>query len=560
MSQDYTDSFPVTGKPSEDIIDISENFETLRSSFSGTTFPSSPVPATGQPCWRTDRGLDADTGKTGKMYIYSGNTSLGETGWITEEEFSSIAQEVINSRGSKASLDARLDVITNEDGTLKDSVAVNNSEWVTTGLTDTYVSTTSFTVEGDQTDIFAIDKRIKANLSASTVYSEITNSVFTTLTTVTIADAVLDNTLTSIQPSLINPIDNDGSMTAKMVGALDLTSNQTIDGVKTFSVSPIVPTATLGDDSTKAASTAFVLANSSNSIALPTKTSPSSITVDGTLMTLSSPVAGTDYYFSKTAIQTVKDTNTVGGFHYGLVAEAEAVSGNKTEADMVEIRGINAHSIWTNWFRPIANPEGMVYIGGKWYDIYLLNSEHITNGTSKALATIAGGTPDYGRAIPKIPLAFGGDGSTNYGKFTWFQACEIAKSHSKELISYAEFPTIAYGVVEGTDCSSLEVVQGRVEHYATLTSKYGIEQATGVQYVWGADANAVPDCPTWQAVTDGRGSIYAKASGLINAVKLGGDRSDGVHAGSRNSYWFHPVWGSGLCFGCRFSCSHKTTI
>lgn len=36
------------------------------------------------------------------------------------------------------------------------------------------------------------------------------------------------------------------------------TGNETISGVKTFSVSPIIPTATTGDSSTKAASTAFV--------------------------------------------------------------------------------------------------------------------------------------------------------------------------------------------------------------------------------------------------------------------------------------------------------------
>ena len=37
-----------------------------------------------------------------------------------------------------------------------------------------------------------------------------------------------------------------------------LTGNQTVAGVKTFSSSPVVPTATAGDSSTKAASTAFV--------------------------------------------------------------------------------------------------------------------------------------------------------------------------------------------------------------------------------------------------------------------------------------------------------------
>lgn len=69
----------------------------------------------------------------------------------------------------------------------------------------------------------------------------------------------------------------------------------------------------------------------------------------------------------------------------------------------------------------------MVKVGNDWYDIYLLNSEHITNGTSKAGATT------NGRAIPKIPLEYGGNGTLTYGKFTWFQACEIGKAHGKRL-------------------------------------------------------------------------------------------------------------------------------
>ncbi|MDQ7044711.1 MAG: hypothetical protein Q9M32_02190, partial [Sulfurimonas sp.] len=272
------------------------------------------------------------------------------------------------------------------------------------------------------------------------------------------------------------------------------------------------------------------------------------------------PVAGTDYFFSKTAIQTVKDADTIGGFHYGLTAIAEAPTGNKTEADMVAIRGINAHSIWTNWFRPVAETSGMVYIGGKWYDIYLLNSEHIANGSSKANLTIAGGVSDAnGRAIPKIPLEYGGDGTVTYGKFTWFQAAEIAKSHSKELISYAEFGSIAYGVNEGKSSSTngYETVVGKVEHYSELTSKYGIEQATGVEWIWGSDLmNGYGSADwAWRSNADGRGNIYS-TSNSPTAVRLGGYRANGVDAGSRASRWHYYVWSSGWAIGARLACDH----
>lgn len=291
------------------------------------------------------------------------------------------------------------------------------------------------------------------------------------------------------------------------------------------------------------------------------------LTLASNLLVPETKTAGTDYYVYAKAngtfyISSNKNITTdrlIGGFHYGLVGESEAATGNKTEADMVKIRGINAYSFWDLKYRPVANSEGMVCIGKKWYDIYLLNSEHIANGTSKAGLFIAGGEAATGRAIPKIPLEYGGNGTITYGKFTWFQACEIAKAHGKELISYAEFPTIAYGVLECVSSSTngYETVAGKIEHYPYLTSKYGIEQATGVQWIWGSDlANGYGTTDfAWKDNADGRGQIYS-TSNSPTAVVLGGNRGDGVNTGSRASNWAHYVWNSSWNFGCRFACDH----
>ena len=283
----------------------------------------------------------------------------------------------------------------------------------------------------------------------------------------------------------------------------------------------------------------------------------------------STKTAGTDYFvyakqdgsFYISANESITTDRLIGGFHYGLVGESEAVTGNKLEVDMVKIRGINAYSFWDLKYRPVANPKGMVNIGGVWYDIYLLNSEHITNGTSKAGLLIAGGVALNGRGIPKIPLEYGGNNTINYGKFTWFQACEVAKAHNKRLISYAEFPTIAYGVLEGASSSlnGYETVAGEIEHYSNLTSKYGIEQATGVQWVWGSDlanAHGTTDW-AWKDNADGRGQIYSTSSSPT-VVVLGGDRGNGVNSGSRASDWRYYVWASIWGVGCRFACDHLT--
>lgn len=271
--------------------------------------------------------------------------------------------------------------------------------------------------------------------------------------------------------------------------------------------------------------------------------------------------AGTDYYvyaksngdFFLSADKTLTTARLIGGFHYSLVPDGEVATGNKTEADMALLRGINAHTFWDLNFRPLCNPEGMFFANGRWYDIYLTNSEHITNGTSKVATglKIAGGTLTQGRLFPKIPLQYGGDNSLNYGKLTWLQAIEIAKSHKKDMISYSEFPTIAYGVVEGTDASSLDGGDAKIEHYPTLMSKYGMEQATGVQWIWAKDVTSAGGS-AWQNVLGGRGQFYG--SGYCG--RLGGDRGTGVNEGSRASAWNYVVWGTDWSLGCRFACSH----
>ncbi|MGE4396055.1 MAG: hypothetical protein AB7D34_01220 [Sulfurimonas sp.] len=295
-----------------------------------------------------------------------------------------------------------------------------------------------------------------------------------------------------------------------------------------------------------------------------TKAGVTSITVDGTTLdmtTFLTPTAGLDYYFSKTAITATIQADTIGGFHYSLVPHAEAATGNKTEADMVKLRGINAYSIWTLWDRPVCpDARGKVKVGSRWYDIYLMDRDYGIRGysapTVHTSANIAGGVEDatYFRQIPKIPLAYGGDGTVTYGKYTWFQSCEVATATGNQNISYNEFPTIAYGVVEGVD-SSAYGDNGTIFHIPQLMSKYGIEMATGTEWVWGTDlANGYGTTTfAWLNNADSRGRIYATSNAPV-AVILGGYRATGVNAGSRASNWSGYVWHSFWHLGSRFAC------
>lgn len=83
--------------------------------------------------------------------------------------------------------------------------SVSADQWIT-GPTPTYVSTTSFTLVGDQTSTFHIGRRVKTTNSGGTVYSTITASAYTTLTTITVANdsGSLDSGLSVISYGLFS--------------------------------------------------------------------------------------------------------------------------------------------------------------------------------------------------------------------------------------------------------------------------------------------------------------------------------------------------------------------
>lgn len=95
---------------------------------------------------------------------------------------------------------------------IPDVTGVNDSattadQWVDTGVTPTYVSATQFTLPGDQTSAFQVNRRIKATVTAGTVYGYISVSAFAALTTVTVVldSGTLDTGLSAVQLGLITP-------------------------------------------------------------------------------------------------------------------------------------------------------------------------------------------------------------------------------------------------------------------------------------------------------------------------------------------------------------------
>jgi len=85
--------------------------------------------------------------------------------------------------------------------------SVSLDQWVDSGVTPTYVSATQFTLPGDQTSNFQVNRRIKATVTAGTVYGYITASAFAALTTVTVSldSGNLDSGLSAVQLGLLTP-------------------------------------------------------------------------------------------------------------------------------------------------------------------------------------------------------------------------------------------------------------------------------------------------------------------------------------------------------------------
>lgn len=84
-------------------------------------------------------------------------------------------------------------------------------EWLLFGAAPTYISATSFSLVGDQTNTFQINRRLKSTNTGGTVYSTINNSAFAagiTTVTVTNTSGVLDSGLSAVSYGLLS-VTND---------------------------------------------------------------------------------------------------------------------------------------------------------------------------------------------------------------------------------------------------------------------------------------------------------------------------------------------------------------
>lgn len=262
---------------------------------------------------------------------------------------------------------------------------------------------------------------------------------------------------------------------------------------------------------------------------------------DDTPVGLPELVAGTDYRVfvdgSGQPVAVPYDIDgpagvEIGGFHFAPGGNATARSGGDT------IPAINPHSCWDIGYRPACpDPRGMALVTADargnpirpfWADIYLLNADHIANGTSRAGADIA----DHWSPPVKC------DGSGRYRDLNGKTAAEILAHHGKQPLSDEEFRAAAFGTTEKKsrgkepDRTGLE----SPDHDAPFTSLWGLFQATGCMWVHGTDGDPDP--------------------AFARFTILGGNWTHGSSAGWRAAAWHNRPWSSNDDIGARGRSDH----
>jgi len=213
MSQVFDILKPISGttKLSQLYQIIRDHDQAIRSSFSGAVAPATPV--AGQ--------LWEDTAND-KLFIY---TSAGAWAEVAVANIG-LGLEIIASRGSHTSLDARLDAQLNEDGTLKAATTLNPSQWYDLTIASGYVSTTSFKAKGaDYTTVYYATRRLKINQVGGAYYTEVASSSYGAPdTTVVTRDAVVGANAAAFRyasHSIVGPRRasfGDGAVSYAMIG------------------------------------------------------------------------------------------------------------------------------------------------------------------------------------------------------------------------------------------------------------------------------------------------------------------------------------------------------
>jgi hypothetical protein len=198
----------------------------------------------------------------GKIFTYLAGTSTAAATYTDSTSGTSQANPIIlNSLGLPASpiwmlggqplkfiiqdsTGVLIRTIDNVSGVNDITSLSSSSEWISSGFTPTFISSTSFSVVGDKTSILHVGRRVQTTNSGGTVYSTILTSTFATgITTVTVTNdsSALDAGLSVLLYAMLDSVNPSvPAIYAKDALVVHNTGAETVAGVKTLSNTPVL--------------------------------------------------------------------------------------------------------------------------------------------------------------------------------------------------------------------------------------------------------------------------------------------------------------------------------
>lgn len=116
-------------------------------------------------------------------------------------------------------------------------------EWLNYVLTPTYISGTQFSVAGNQTGIYTVGRRVRAFVTAGTIYGTVSASAFASVTTVTVTwdSGSLDSGVSEVDVGVLNPLHSSfPTGTSGSFSGISIVSSAAFSGIG-FSVSGYSP-------------------------------------------------------------------------------------------------------------------------------------------------------------------------------------------------------------------------------------------------------------------------------------------------------------------------------
>jgi hypothetical protein len=228
---------------------------------------------------------------------------------------------------------------------------------------------------------------------------------------------------------------------------------------------------------------------------------------------------------------TATNSRKVGGFHC-LCAAVGAISGHPLSGYVMG--DILPTSIWDLNFRPVSQPEGMVYSSqlNLWIDIYL------QSGTGASTKSV------YGAVTTDTRI--------------WNDHVDDLAAVSKKLLDDTEFQIAAEGSNQQTNIAGSSDANTTGGHSNTagvrMISNIGCEDFCGFLWQWLRDQSTRWDGSggwNWRGNIGSKGQLYI--GGDANDVKLlaGGNWSSGGDCGSRSRKTDSCRWNASADIGAR---------